>query len=68
MASKEELEKEYVDFAVKMNDRHSLKSNSDILEWLNVEISTVSDGAFFNRQFACKVHNFGFMVLKLFEV
>ena len=35
-----------MDFAVKMNDRYCLKSNSEILERLNLEISTVSDGAF----------------------
>ena len=28
MASREELDKEYVDFAVKLNDRHMLKANS----------------------------------------
>ena len=46
MAFREELDKEYVDFAVKLNDRQSLKANSDILEQFNLEISKVSDRPF----------------------
>ena len=68
MASREELDKEYVDFAVKLNDRHTLKANLGILEQHNLEIFKVSDRLFFIRQFAHKVHIFGFMVLKLCKV
>ena len=59
MASREELDKEYVDFAVKLNDRHTLKANSDILEQFNWEISKVSDRPFFIRQFVHKVRILG---------
>ena len=68
MASREELDNEYVDSAVKLNDRHMLKANSGILEQYNLEIFKVSDRIFPPRPFACKVHIFGFMVLKLFKV
>ena len=66
MASREELDKQYVDFTVKLSDRCCLRSDSDILGMFNLEIFTVSEGAIFTRQFACQVCNFGFVVLKLF--
>ena len=68
MASREELDKEYVEFAVKLNDRHMLKANLGILEQYNLEIFEVSDRLFFIRQFVCKVRIFGFVVLKLCKV
>ena len=56
MSSREELDKQYVDFAVKLSGRHCLRSDSDILGTFNLGIFTVSEGAIFTRQFMCKVH------------
>ena len=44
MATREELDKDYVHFAVKLSDKHHLTADSDILNSLNLEIYTVSEG------------------------
>ena len=44
MATREELDKDYVDFTVKFSNKHRLTPDSDILDSLNLEIFIVSEG------------------------
>ena len=42
MVSREELDSEYVNYAVKFSDRHKLTKTSSILDNLNIQVYEVS--------------------------